>query len=365
MLLVGCIMLLSPGSQCMAEGKLPGQWFGSSLRAMTETTDGYYMIVNGYLYYFDPETFVPEIVCSRLNCLHQNEEEQSDCDAFTLGSCLTQLDDHLYYDEIDTFGRMLPDGTNHEEWMPAPWTLGAQQYPYGFYGKYFIYIDEFIDTTNELNLQIKDLFYTIDISRPQNQSILIEEWDGTQQALMPVQITDNALYYIIGTNDGEKQLWSFDLKTQEKTQLYQTTEAANYYCNGTNAYMLQANKGVYLIDLNTKEKKILLTKDEENTQYTRYYCDGRYIYSIAYNEDTNACTVSLFDMNGQALSNNIIPSSSSLYMIAENDLLFRSNDRRDVPETVVSLASLLQDDPIVKKITIPEWINQDSYDENQ
>ena len=47
MLLMGCIMLLSPGSQCMAEGKLPGQWFGSSLNTMTETDEGYYMLLYG------------------------------------------------------------------------------------------------------------------------------------------------------------------------------------------------------------------------------------------------------------------------------------------------------------------------------
>ena len=276
------------------------------------------------------------------------------------------FDGHLYYDEIDTFGRMLPDGTNHEEWMPAPWTLGAQQYPYGFYGTYFLYVDEFTDTTDELNPQIKDYFYIIDISNPQNQRVLIEEWDGTQQALLPVQITDNALYYLTGTIDGEKKLWSFNLKTQEKTLLYQAIEPAYYYCDGTNAYMLQINKGVSLIDLNTKEKKILLTKDEEDTQYTQYYCDGRYLYCIAHNEDTNACTVSLFDMNGNALSSSIIPSSSSLFMIAENDLLFRSDNRSDFPEIAVSLDSLLQGDPIVKTITIPEWVKHVNitYDEN-
>ena len=359
MIVVGSIILLSLLSSSLGEGSLPGQWYGSTIREMTETPDGFYMLADGFLYYYDPDTFEPELACSRLNCLHQFENNPGDCDACTLGDCLTMIDGHVYYDEINTFGRMLPDGTNHEEWMKAPWSMDAQQIPYGFQGQYYIYIEESTKASEDLDISIDCTFCVIDISDPKNECMIIEKWNGLEQALMPIQVSDGKLYYLTGTLEGEKHLWVCNLTTNEKKELYHTKNTGTYYCENNIAYMLKYDQGVSAIDLGTAEERTILLKDEADPRYTQYYCDGRYFYSIGTADDGSSCGIMIYDLAGNELVSAQIQSASTLYYIANEYLIFRGNDGYDLPRIAVELESLLRGEPDIKDFIIPEVLPND------
>ena len=357
-LLLG-VILLFPFYAAIGEEALPGQWFITNTKTMVETTEGYYISYDGFVFFCDKESFETKLVCARHNCLHQNEMHLSDCDAYIDGFGITVINGRIYYQGFDTIGRMQMDGTGHEEWIPAPWDRNAQQEEYGFQGKYYFYVDDYIEIAEDVVLQIKSLFYAVDVSDKNNQKVLIEEWDGLEQAIIPLQVSDDCLYYMTGTRDGNIDLWQFNLETQEKTQLYRTQEKGTYYCNGNKVYMLQVNQGVSLLDLNSKEKRVLVTGDQMNSYYTQYYCDGRYIYSMTTNTDHGSCSIILFDLEGKELAHAEIPSASYLCLIGQDHLIFGGIEAPDVPHVAVSLNSLLQGKLVTRTINVPELFAYD------
>ncbi len=357
-ILVG-VILLFPALSAVGEELLPGQWFITNTKNMVETTDGFYISYDGFVFFCDKDSFETKLICSRHNCLHQNEMYLSNCDAYIDGFGITLIDNQIYFEGFDTIGRMQLDGTGHEDWMAAPWDRNAQQEEYGFQGKYYFYVDDYIDAVEDTILQIKCLFYAVDVSDKNNQKILIDEWDGLNQAVIPLQVSDDSLYYMTGAMDGDINLWRFDLETQEKIQLYCTREKGTYYCDGDKAYILQVNQGVSLLDLNSKDKRILVTGDQTNSYYTQYYCDGRYIYSMTTNTDNLSCSVILFDLEGKELAYAEIPSASYLYLIGQDHLVFGGIEAPDVPHVVVSLSSLLQGELVIKTINVPELFPYD------
>ncbi|MBQ6288279.1 MAG: hypothetical protein IJK71_03425 [Clostridia bacterium] len=357
-LLLG-VILLFPFYAAIGEEALPGQWFITNTKTMVETTEGYYISYDGFVFFCDKESFETKLVCARHNCLHQNEMHLSDCDAYIDGFGITVISDRIYYQGFDTIGRMQMDGTGHEEWIPAPWDRNTQQEEYGFQGKYYFYVNEYIDSVENTILQMKDFFYAIDVSDRDNQKVLIEEWDGLEKAIIPLQVSDDSLYYMTGAMNGDINLWRFDLKTQKRTQLYCTQEKGMYYCKGDKAYILQVNQGVSLLDLNTKEKRVLVTGDQTNPYYTQYYCDGRYIYSMTTNTDNFSCDMILYNLEGEELAHTEIPSASYLYLIGQDHLIFGGIEAPDVPHVAVPLNSLLQGEPVFRTINVPELFAYD------
>ena len=360
--LIICIAVLITSSGGLCESSLPKQWTGCMCMPAVRTDEGFYMIVDDFLYYYDPDTFTPMLLCSKINCLHQHGEFPDSCDAYvSISYSLSAFDGHLYYEDFNSegqwmFARMNMDGTGHEKWMDFPMSEDKSHVPFGFQGTYYFYTDIYTSASDQLDMETKNMFSVLDISDPSNQPFLIQEWEGMDKTVFPLQVSDEKLFYLFGSMDGEKYLYAYDLKAHQKELLYTAKEAASYFCSGNSIWMLQADTGVTRIDPKTNQAQVLVAQEKTGEQLTEYNCDGRYIYETVQEDSLAACSITVRDMEGKKLCQASVPSASYLYSISDDLLLFGSDEYRFLPTAAVSLDSLLQGNPDIKQITIPNVI---------
>ena len=361
MIVIMCIWFIFRITAGFGEDSIPGIWSHNAYDSITYAPEGYYSIVDSFMYYYDPDTFSPLLLCSRLNCLHWQEENLAECDAFVSGFIYSKyFDQHLYYEDIDENGLciclMNPDGTAHEKWISAIMPEAKQWIPYGFQDKYYFFIPMEMEPGDELMINTRCRLCALDLSRPSDKPIIVEEWTGfTGNSLMLLEVLDGKLYYMSGTYEGDKKLWLFDLEKRQKSELLSFQVPAYHYVADSVIYVLQPNTGVFRIRAGSAEKETLILKDEDDMRGTEYYWDNRYIYGVTSYEDQLLCDVDIWDLEGNHIIREKIPGEK-ITMITEEHLFFKT-EFDDKPGLVVGLDSLLQGNPIVYDFIYPERIN--------
>ena len=127
--------------------------------------------------------------------------------------------------------------------------------------------------------------------------------------------------------------------------------------------MVHNKKGIVRLALDKDQVEIQIAREEQYNPLTEYYCDGRYFYGITRDKETTSCLMTIWDMKGELLARIVIPSASYLYTFTEDFLLFGLETKSKLlPVVAVSVDSLLTETPIIKEITFPEVIKDNSYD---
>lgn len=344
-------------SSGISESLKVDQWFDVGVTPFVAASDGYYLLFDDYLYYYDPDSFSPTLMCSRLNCLHQAEENPADCEAyFPAVLNLTWYDEHLYIEGYNgdlqsRFVRMLPDGTERQEWGKLYQNQDIGCIKKGFQGPYYFFEEISSSVSEDFALHTEHFLYFIDLNQMERGPVLIETWNGEAAALMLLQVSEDQLLYLTGTLDGEKVLWRYDLVSKNREELYRSYETAYYFYADDQVYMLKTGEGIYLLSHDYSEKQAVFTGEEVFPE-TRFYGDGTYFYGVTAQEQ--GIRLCIMDLTGKKLAEADVPSATVLRLISEEHLFFQTENSGTFPGIVVSIDSVLSGNPVVQDFILPE-----------
>jgi len=198
--------------------------------ANDQHASGAYACWNDYLFYLDYTSFSATLLCSRLDCLHQNESNLEDCDGYTGSLSIGLAEDRLYYrhgvfDNGRFFDAVMSkslDGTGTRRFVDMENTEDCLSFDFGFFGGYYFYgVQRLItqDTadsstshgkmpgTNDVSA-VNELFY-VNLRNPLKKPAMIDSWDEAETLLFLYQVMDDKLYYAMVAG-GDQIIWVYD-----------------------------------------------------------------------------------------------------------------------------------------------------------
>lgn len=314
------------------------QWLGGSTRTPIVTYgQGWYLLYEDFLYYYSLEECQPVELCMRLNCLHRNEENIQDCDACAWGALsIGCIEDHIFFLQFDdqtgsAIYRSNIDGSSHQIWSSLPLKENSTQTEYGIHGDTYFYSETVINVgENTEDLQAVSSLYAIRLINPNTAPILIEQWNVNERAIQPLQVSNDVLYYLTGTIDGDKMLWAFDMKSMEKKLLHQTKESAYWYCVDDTFYMLCPNQGVFAFNADDKKKTGIIQLLKPCFQIV---CNGEWFFCLSHNEE--ATEIQVYSMKGELISEISMPEVHSIINCTDNMIFLSSDTSSDLPAWLV------------------------------
>ena len=346
------ILLLIIPASAFAQLSINSQWWSTSNTPIVNDDGGYYVIYDGYMYYFDKESLQPILLCSRLDCLHKGENNPADCDAFCDDTISIGLfEDHLYFVMnaftngiyTDAIYQAEKDGSKHRVYINLGDFSNILYEDCGFINGYYFYITEKVLLPKE-NLKVDsfemiDTLYMVDLRKPNDPPVLIDTWNNLDKAVLLRQVVDNTLYFIMGSFEGEKSIWGYNLLSHDKQKIMDYTGMYGFFMKDNLMYLLSSEDGIEVYDSQTKNKKTIFSFSNDSDKGI-ISSDGKYFYVFQKtNTDGNDSKEALIiNYNGSIVNRIKLPEEMLLFYPTEDYLFLRSMDSFAFPNYAIRMS---------------------------
>lgn len=340
-------------------------WWHFGSTKLAEAEEGYYVMVGNYLYYVDEQTFAPTLLCVRPDCLHNNEENAYDCDAYYsyMGSIGFFEGDLYVQDAVLENGRrssasalykVHADGTGRRAYMDL---YSAEELLRGdvalVINHCFYTMSKPIEGENDAEESIKEesFLYARDLKNPKADPILIDTWRNTEEYFFMVQLLDDVLYYMRWSLEGKNSIWRYDLKSREKNLVLEDAKAGHFCVKNGYLYLLSGEDGIIRTDMQGNDRKqIFRFSSEEDRGFIVGDESYFYVYFKKDQDAQSAKEVLVINDDGEIVNRIPFPEPAALCLSMKKHLLFFREDA-DVPFCALPKARILEKD--IKPVAIP------------
>ena len=264
---------------------------------MTATPEGYYVIQEEFLYYISPDFQSSTIVCSKPDCIHneqdlQNSYEYTECDAFYLfGGGIDYCDGYLYIQASpdgrkDAVYRTSLDGSERTLWYENE---GENIINFGIYKGYAYLAQETYTTEGKAHAILR-----FPVNDPDKEEVLFETEEYPDSSINRMRFYDGDCYFYLFSPagkeaDGDSVHLKINLEDGRTEQLYETsncrlewddygilTEVQEYI-----SYNPMQWTSKYFHVLPDSGEKVQLTEEDFQSIGTNdmlYNMDDKYIY---------------------------------------------------------------------------------------
>ena len=264
---------------------------------MTATPEGYYVIQKDCLYYMSPDFQSSTIVCSKPDCIHneqdlQNSYEYTECDAFYLfAGGIDYCDGYLYIQASpdgrkDAVYRTMLDGSERTLWYENE---GENIINFGIYKGYAYLAQETYTTEGKAHAILR-----FPVNDPDKEEVLFETEEYPDSSINRMRFYDGDCYFYLFSPagkeaDGDSVHLKINLEDGRTEQFYETsncrlewddygilTEVQEYISNNQ---MQWTSK--YFHVLPDSGEKVQLTEEDFQSIGTNdmlYNMDDKYIY---------------------------------------------------------------------------------------
>ena len=264
---------------------------------MTATPEGYYVIQEEFLYYISPDFQSSTIVCSKPDCIHneqdlQNSYEYTECDAFYLfGGGIDYCDGYLYIQASpdgrkDAVYRTMLDGSERTLWYENE---GENIINFGIYKGYAYLAQETYTTEGKAHAILR-----FPVNDPDKEEVLFETEEYPDSSINRMRFYDGDCYFYLFSPagkeaDGDSVHLKINLEDGRTEQFYETsncrlewddygilTEVQEYI-----SYNPMQWTSKYFHVLPDSGEKVQLTEEDFQSIGTNdmlYNMDDKYIY---------------------------------------------------------------------------------------
>ncbi len=279
-----------------------------------------------YLTYISKETGKETYLCSKLECTHIDEKKHtlSSCNANIKSALPGSMGYHnqwvyvLTYNESTydvTLTRVSKDGSVHEDIMVVGQSPDkASYYQYVFFDDN-IYMVNKIEETNTIYID------KIDINKKEKESVYSLDKEGS---IWNLKVVGDNIFGIQSEKKGEdykKSIIKYNCTTKEVETIVEEDLIISYTIVDENTiYYYVETEGLYELNINNKESKLIRECDEETKSVYLAY-DGTYLYmdnlinEYRYNENSHHQII-VCDLNGKEINTidmeaneNLLPAS--------------------------------------------------------
>lgn len=332
------------------------RWWYSNYTSMADAGEWYYVMAGEYLYFVDKVSLEPILLCSRLDCLHQDEENPQDCDAFcSYGGSIGFFEDHLYfvdnlitnnfYSGSDAIYQTEPDGTMHQVFIDLGDRTDYSRGDYGFFNGYYFYtLEDIVSDENNpdaIDFEMVESLYMLDLRRPDMPPVLIATWKTSKDMIIPRQLVGDNLYYLQVSTDGIRAIWRYDLRSNDKQCVLTYSEDYDFYLKDDAVYLLSPQDGILSVDPQSHERKSLFTfQSDADKGFIK--SDGQYFYvseKLDRSGDSGKETL-VIDFAGQIVNRIPFPETVVIEFVTDAYLFFTSPGNL-ISQYVIPKADLL------------------------
>lgn len=286
---------------------------------------GYYFTMGDFLFFMDGETKEIAPVCSRPDCRHENESDQSlvwQCNAYvgTFHSRFLQVYEGNLYClssggqgedgklDISASSRLLKvalDGTAHEFLCPMPQNLEFTAIHRGYL--YYAYYSADGSTLGVYRKKMTQL-------NEEAESIL-EIPNAFSSVFLPY---GTHLYMYFATDDEDGLLYDYNINSKEVSRIEGQYGLVGVYQNNLLLTEVESEEerifGVYDRKTNTYTRRFTVPSRDETFAYPEYASDGTYLYQFRrpvdfldsmgsedYNRDHGKLTLAVYNMEGMQI----------------------------------------------------------------
>ncbi len=336
--------------------------------SMAESEDSYYYLSVGadeYLYVIDKETYTCVPLCSKSDCLHEDELVKTECDAYLNSDCMTCYGGYLYYETKEAFTdsdgntyyqyeicRMDLDGLNREIVFAT-----EEIYLYSFkIHKDIIYLwgSPIVDGGSNTNTSA---LYSVPIGNGDlTELIPLYDYYDNKETIVDIRFCGDCFYLLFNTLS-DCTFYQYDLTTDEIVSLSDTLEVNPDGCFTVfNDKLVFSNgKKIYECELDgTSEREVLnfsegalqdyeyfnvFTNDGENIIITANSTDENLPNMLAFcDEDYNTSVYQLASGSVQAMAG---CDSDVLIVYNEENLTLELYDKSALSEDTVAKPTVL------------------------
>jgi len=239
-----------------------------------ESESGFLFIKNFFLYYIEKSSMQTTIVCTKLECLHNDNK----CNAFVPSDQLTYYDNKLYYLEYGSSGNIIIsmdlDGSNRKNLFS--YINERSSYDYLIHRGYAYFVEDLclysvqLNNTNRRakvyefsdsyyfnlwgdgdyvficaeNLNFSEEFYRYDLSSAKCEKVwsvnsINEDWMTKGKLVNGWYISNGVIYYYLSGNG----IWKHDFDSQEYSKIADISDPSQ--C-GHDGYASFDENGIYI-----------------------------------------------------------------------------------------------------------------------
>lgn len=301
--------------------------------------DGYYLLWNNHIYFYDEESQMIVPLCSKPDCLHDKETDQTKreaCYAYAstdTGNGLAYCNENLYYIDSDyytsstsrpTLYRFAPDGSSKEklyEWkdkanIPSQWLVHRDVLYYTVQSYY----------TEDDNINEYLAFYALPLTgkdKLKPKQIYIPEEEGVDIVILgnPTAYGNYVYFTTVGNyvyedkkGNSSTKTFVYNIQTEEIDEITVPGQTEAHSIGGVNFWQDKiifalfdqlkdySGEGTYYIaDLDGSDPEIAFTTDY---QIYSVFSDGKYLYrsNVDFREEVDSSGPKLYHVYDEDLN---------------------------------------------------------------